>query len=197
MKIPELGSHYKATWYQQDQEAQNAKADARNRNANTRKQQVDFDVEEDKWGAGRGGAVGRPGGTADDKDKSNLKCGDITSRILSALVEDQLLPAGYVTILLRLFRGKVLRRLSNSILRFLSNTYSLGREGNPDGVGEDGTDGRNATAGVGAVAGAPNVQEQHKLAEIDDVLKNELLSLGLLEDNDGNVNVSKTPKMNR
>ena len=93
---------------------------------------------------------------------------------------------------MQLFRGKVLIRFPYSTSRFLSNTYSLGRDGNTDGVGEDGTEGRNATAGV-AVAGAPNVQEQHKLAEIDDVLKNELLSLGLLEDNDGNTNVSKKP----
>lgn len=66
--------------------------------------------------------------------------------------------------------------------RFLSNTYSIGRDGNPDGV-EDGTEGRTGPVG-GNVSGSgtQNVtQQQQKLTEIDGVLKNQLLSLGLLD----------------
>lgn len=61
--------------------------------------------EDDRWSLGgsntrsAGPVVGTSLGR-EDKDKANLKCGDITARILSALVEDKLLPSGYVLRLL-------------------------------------------------------------------------------------------------
>lgn len=54
----------------------------------------------------------------------------------------------------------------------------MGRDGTAD-VGDDGTETR--AAGAGPTNGG-NTHTEQKLAEIDDVLKSELLSLGLLDE---------------
>lgn len=122
MKIPELGPHYKELWAQEDQadvhhnhqapkperaeSYSGSRASARNANARIRHGfQGDHDGEDDdKWGLHTGNIPAPTGRTnipsrmsQDDKEKSSLRCGDITSRILSALIEDQLLPAGYLS----------------------------------------------------------------------------------------------------
>lgn len=104
-----------------------------------------------------------PAGTDDmisEKKDANkpVRCGDITSRILSALIEDQLVPA-----------------------HLLSSSYSSGTSLNSTRSTNEGNIAMNNNPNSNSNNNNNSSNQQHTMQEIDDRLKKEVLSLGLID----------------
>jgi len=154
-QIPSLGTHYKEIWHQEDQmelqEMQQGQELYTGTSMQTRqltsKGSVPKMNEDIKLCANMSEDM-----MSEKKDANKpVRCGDITSRILSALIEDQLVPA-----------------------HLLTNSYS--------GSNSFQNTGRNASENNLALpANVSGVNQQQTMQEIDDRLKKEVLSLGLID----------------
>jgi len=153
-QIPSLGTHYKEIWHQEDQNdlqeiqqqgqemysgsaIQTRQVTSKNNVSRISEEVSSTNISDDMM--------------SEKKDVNKpIRCGDITSRILSALIEDQLVPA-----------------------HLLSNSYSGNSFQNSNRTTSENNISLTSNTGV------PN--QQHTMQEIDDRLKKEVLSLGLID----------------
>jgi hypothetical protein len=155
-QIPNLGTHYKEIWLQEDQqelqemqqsmEYSSSSMQTRSTKGTGSMHRLNDDVasnmSDEMLSERKDGTSNKP-----------VRCGDITSRILAALLEDQLVPAHLLT-------------NSYSGGSFQSNTNRATGEGNMTISTPTGT-----------------TTQQHTMQEIDDRLKKEVLSLNLIDQN--------------
>jgi transcriptional adapter 3 len=155
-QIPNLGTHYKEIWHQEDQvELQEIQQQGQELYSGTSMQtrQLTSKVSVPKINEDMKLCANMSEDMMSEKKDANkpVRCGDITSRILSALIEDQLVPA-----------------------HLLTNSYS--------GSNSFQNAGRNTSeSNLALPANASGVNQQQTMQEIDDRLKKEVLSLGLID----------------
>jgi len=154
-QIPNLGTHYKETWLQEDQaELLEMQQQGQELYSGTSMQtrQLTSKGSVSKINEDMSNANMSEDMMSEKKDANKpVRCGDITSRILSALIEDQLVPA-----------------------HLLANSYS--------GSNSFQNAGRNTSENNLALpVNTSGVNQQQTMQEIDDRLKKEALSLGLID----------------
>jgi len=159
LKIPSLGTHYKEVWHQEDMEQENQEkvTDSFSSGMQTRQPKSHSRTLNDDIDVKLGHFSSEEIVSEKKADYSKpVRCGDITSRILSALIADSFVPA---------------HMLANN---YQSQTFSSTPA---DGVRKE----SGLTLGQNGQALQP--QQQHTLTEIDDRLKKELLTLQLIDTN--------------